>query len=342
MTPCPMCQAALDEVSVAGGGEVLVACTTCFNPALVEWLDGSIVARPLPGAMDVRLSAPAGSIGVNLLAQTAAEAQELPVLPGISQRILRQLSDPEFTLADLVATIREDSVIAIAVMKQANSAAFGGLHEIKDLNAACARLGMRTIANTVQLVANRKLFVTGNSSLKQSMERLWRHSVATAHCANEIARLTLAPNQESVFLAGLIHDVGKVLLLEMVANPRNATVRGLRDNPELFREFVERLHPIFGLLVAQAWNLPSAFRAAVYFHHSPGDCPVKEWLHIVHTTALGNMIAQMEGYGMYESTPEVFLASNPSSVFLGLSDMKLATLRVDLSDTLEALFEAAG
>ena len=135
----------------------------------------------------------------------------LPVLPEISQRILRLLKDPDFGLSDLTALIQEDQVIAVAIMKHANCAAFGGLHEVKDLNGACARLGMKQVANIVQLVANRNLFITGNAGLKSGMERLWKHSIATAHCANEIARLTLAPDQESIFLAGHVHDIGKVL-----------------------------------------------------------------------------------------------------------------------------------
>ena len=342
MTPCPLCQAPLAEGDTAGGSTSLAVCTQCFNPLLVEWHGAAPMPTPLPNAPDVRRIAPAGSIGAELLAQTVAGLQDLPVLPEISQRILRLLKDPEFNIAQLSAMIKEDPVIAIAVMKQANSAAFGGLHEIRDINAACSRLGMRTIANTVQLVANRNLFVTGNAALKRSMERLWRHSAATAHCANEIARLTMVPNQESIFLAGLVHDVGKVMLLELVASPRSTVARSLQGNPQLLGEVMENLHPLLGLLICQAWSLPPTFCAAVYFHHGPGACPVKDWMQTIHITALANTLAKVEGYGMSESTPEVFLASHPSSMALGLSDIRLATLRVDLHDTLEALFETVG
>lgn len=342
MTLCPLCQAPLEGDTAAGGSTSLGACTTCFNPLLLDWQAGTLTAVALPGAPDIRRVAPPGSIGADLLTQSREGVQDLPILPEISQRILRLLKDPEFNIMQLANLIKEDPVIAMAVMKQANSAAFGGLHEIKDLNAACSRLGIRVIANTVQLVANRNLFITGNASLKKNMERLWRHSVATAHCANEIARLTMVPNQESVFLAGLIHDIGKVILLELVASPRSTLVRSLQENPQLMAEVVENLHPLLGLIVCQAWNLPPAFRAAVYFHHDPTACPVKEWMQAIHIAALANTLAKVEGYGMYEGPSEAFLASHPSSIALGLSDIKLATLRVDLHDALEALFEVVG
>ena len=342
MTPCPVCETPLPQDAAVGNGASLGVCTSCFNPVLIDWQENTELAQPLAATQDMRRVAPEGSIGATLLAHAGAGIEDLPLLPEISQRILALLKDPEFGMPDLAALIKEDPVLAVAIMKQANSAAFGGLHEIKDLNGACTRLGMKTIANTVQLAANRNLFITGNRALKDNMERLWRHSVATAHCAHEIARLTLAPNQESVFLSGLIHDIGKVLLLELVANPQANVLQELQGKPELLREVMDGLHRLLGLLICQAWKLPSVFRAAVYFHHNPEQCMVKDWIATAHTISLANTIAKIEGYSMQDMTEEIFLASNPSSVHLGLSDIKLATLRVDLSDKLDALFEAAG
>ncbi len=343
MSQCPFCATPIpDEENLIGEGAGLLVCAACFNPILMRPHGGDVEVSTIAGVVDMRRLAPAGSIGALLLEEMKSEVSDLPVLPELSQRILRLLRDPDFTMNTLTEVIKEDPVLALAIMQQANSAAFGGLNEITDLNAACARLGMRTIANTVQLVANKNLFITGNAVLKVSMERLWKHAIATAHCANEIARLTLAPNLETIFLAGLIHDIGKVLLLELVTNPRNKVVQDLQGKPELLREVLDNLHALFGLLICQAWKMPPVFRAAVYFHHMPQKCPVKEWHASVHTVSLANILAIVEGYSMYDENPEVFLTSDPSTIHLGLSDIKLATMRVDLSDKLEALFEVAG
>lgn len=340
MSQCPFCNNALESVFESSGPADLAICTSCFNPLHLSRESGSLQGRAIAGAPDTRQIAAPGSIAAALLEQVPAAMEQLPVLPELSQRILRLLKDPDFGMGELAAMIREDSVLALAIMKQANSVAFGGLQSIKDLNSACARLGMKTVANTVQMVANRNLFITGDARLKENMERLWRHTVATAHCASQIARLTLAPDQEALFLAGLVHDIGKIVLLEMVASPRSKILRNLEGNPELVREVLDGLHPLFGLLVCQAWRLPPEFRAAVFFHHKPELCPAADWLSFTHTVALSNTIARVEGYGMYPGNEEAFLASNPSAIYLGLSDMKLAALRVDFSDTLEALFEA--
>jgi len=340
MSQCPFCETDLDPTLESSGQADLAVCTTCFNPLLLTMDGGDTVADTIAGVRDVRQVAAPGSIGAALLEQVPTAMEQLPVLPELSLRILRLLKNPEFGMGDLAALVREDPVLAVAIMKQANSVAFGGLHPIKDLNSACSRLGMKTVANTVQVVANRNLFITGDQRLKDNMERLWRHSLATAHCAGQIARVTLAPNQETMFLAGLIHDIGKVVLLEMVATPKTKVLRNLEDKPDLVREVLDSLHPLFGLLICQAWRLPPELRAATYFHHNPESCPSSDWASITHTVALSNTIARVEGYGMYTDKKEAFLASDSSAIQLGLSDIKLATLRVDFIDTLEALFEA--
>jgi len=326
----------------AAGAASLSVCEMCFNPVFGPGSGADGGMQAVAGARDMRQVAAPGSMAGALLEQVFGAMEQLPVLPDVSQRILRLLKDPEFGMAELAVMVREDPVLAVAIMKQANSVAFGGLHPMKDLNSACSRLGMKTVANTVQMVANRNLFITGDARLKSDMERLWRHSVAAAHCANQIARMTLAPNPEMLFLAGLIHDIGKVILLDMIASPRAKVLRGLEGNPDLVREVLDSLHPLFGLLVCQAWRLPMELRAAVYFHHHPERCPAGDWPAFAHTVALANTIARIEGYGMYPEPAEAFLASDPSSISLGLSDIKLATLRVDFSDDLESLFEVAG
>jgi HD-like signal output (HDOD) protein len=337
---CPFCREPLSDLENTAGRHALIVCAECRNPLHTFGDTREPHADPVPSYPDVRQIAAPGSMAGALLAQAPAAMESLPVLPEISQRILAMLRNPEFGMAELAAIVREDQVLAAAILKQANSAAFGGLSPIRDLGSACSRLGMKNVANTVQMVANRNLFITGNKDLRQNMERLWRHSVATAHCASQIARITLAPNPESYFLAGLVHDIGKVILLEMIANPKDKVLRDLEDNPALVRDLLEGLHPIFGLLACQTWRLPAEFRAAACFHHDPANCPVSEWLPVAHTIALANTIAHLEGYGMYDEVREAFLASDPSSLFLGLSDIKLATLRVDFGDAMEALLDA--
>ena len=164
---------------------------------------------PYRKRLDVRQSAPEGSIGEGVLHSLPKVIEKLPVIPEVAQRVLKLVSDPEVSMTDLAKTLAEDQTMALSVMKLANSPVYGGLDEIKDLNAACARLGMRNIANTVQAVANNNLFVTEDKRLQAIMRKLWKHSLATAHSANDIGMVVSAPNPEILFLAGLAAQHGQ-------------------------------------------------------------------------------------------------------------------------------------
>jgi len=321
------------------GGLQVLGCSACYNPVQVSWEGSSPIAKPLEKTPDVRLTAPEGSIGAAVLEVLPKAIEHLPVLPEVSQRVLKMVSDPEVSMTDMAGVIREDQTIAMSIMKLANSPVYGGLEEIKELNAACARLGMRNIANTVQMVANNNLYVTGDPRLKNFMRKLWRHSVASAHCASEIAQLVAEPRSEMLFLAGLIQNVGKVVLLDIITGQYSGAIGKLRVTPEVLREVIENFHPLLGMHVVQQWNMPPEFVAATYFQSKPGDCPREDWLSMIHIVSLASLVATVEGYGLYE-VEDKYLSANNSARYLAMNDVKLAALRVDLQDKLQALFDS--
>ena len=339
MTTCPFCSASISPKLTPTGGNQLYGCPACYNPLLVAWDATAPTAKPLDKTPDVRLTAPEGSIGAAVLEALPQAVERLPVLPEISQRVLRMVSDPDVSMGDLAAVIREDQTMAMSIMKLANSAVYGGLDEIKELNAACARLGMRNIANTVQMVANKNLYVSGDARLKNFMRKLWRHSVATAYCASEIAHTIAEPRSEMLFLAGLVQNVGKVVLLDIITGQYSGAIGKLRVTPEVLREVIDNFHPLLGMHVIQHWGMPPEFVASTYFQNRPGDCPREDWLAITHIVALSALIANVEGFGLYE-VEDKFISTNVSARYLSLNDVKLAGLRVDLEDKLQALFDS--
>ncbi len=339
-TPCPYCEAPVTADIPFGHVAVLTACTQCFNAYQIVDTEHGPKPLQLAGAQDLRTTAPPGSIGGELLARLMQTLDAMPVLPEISQRVLRMTSDPDVSMRDLAALVREDAVIAGQVMRAANSALYGGLTQITELDSACARLGMRTIANIVQTVANANLFVTGDPGVEAMMKQLWRHSVVTAVCANELARLVAEPRPDAHYLAGLIHDIGRVALLEIVSNTYGGVVRQLRESPELLIDVLEKFHTLVGLHAVLRWQLPPEFAVAVYYHAHPSRAPHKAWLHAAHLVALSDAVSRVLGYGSSAGTDDQSLLSHPSSSFLGLSDIKLAGLRVDLDEKLEELLVA--
>ncbi|MBM3288779.1 MAG: HDOD domain-containing protein [Candidatus Hydrogenedentes bacterium] len=333
MSTCPFCTAPIDAQPTAG----LAVCAACANPYVVEAQGQSVKTAAPHGAQDLREIAKPGSIGGEILKALPAALEELPVLPEISQRVMTLLRDPDMSMSDLADLIRQDQVIAIRILQLANSAMYGGLQEIKDLNAACSRLGTRTIANAVQAVANGNLYITGNEAFRERMQQLWRHAVATAHCAYELAAVLAEPRADELFVAGLIHDIGRVVLLDIVANQYRGVLAEVRNEPELLEEVFSSYSPLVGLHVAIKWNLPPEFRMITYFLRNADAVPNESVRTLTHVVALAEAVAEVAGYGL--GMPITSILGLPSARALGMTDMKLATVRADLDDKLAALLE---
>jgi len=332
MVKCPFCSAEIPLRPQAGEHAVLVACSQCKNPVVLRREGGKSVADLPQGVRDIREQAREGSVGEAILKLLPLVIERLPVLPEIAHRVVTMTRDPDVSMGDLAEVIREDQVIAVGVLQMANSAAYGGMTEIKDLNAACSRLGMKTINNAVQAIANRRVYTTTNPQYLAMMQNLWHHALATAYCAHEIAVLLAEPGADVFFIAGLIHDIGKVPLLDMVANEDMPAFEPLRQSQEVFEEVLEAYYGLIGLQVVEHWQLPAEFAVAAFCHAQPETAPDEAWLGLVHTVSLASEVADLSGFG--EAEGDVSLMGHPSARYLGLNDLKLAGLRVDLEDKL--------
>ncbi len=340
MPDCPFCSKEIPPEQLPHEKSRLYACGGCLNPVALLLEETGVVSKPVRGVRDVRQVAPDGSIGGAILAGMDRAIENLPVLPEISQKVLQMVNDPEISMGDLAEVIQKDQVIALQIMKLANSATYGGLQEIAELNAACARLGMKVIANAVQAVANGNLYITGEKDLQNYMQRLWRHAIATAHAASAIAVQLAMPRSEALFLAGLIHDIGKVVLLEILTGAYSGPLAPLREAADLRAEVFDKFHNLVGLHVAQKWELPPEFLVTTFCHHDASTMPDNSYMPMTQVVALADAVARAEGYGSTEDE-EIFLTSHPASQFLNMSDIKLAAMRIDLKDKVEALLDMA-
>jgi putative nucleotidyltransferase with HDIG domain len=200
-----------------------------------------------------------------LEARLGGDALDLPVLPEAAAEVVRATMNEDTDVRKLVEILRRDQTLASHVLRVANSPVYGGRGRILSLQQGVSRLGttlLRQIALSISCQA-RIFRVKGHEGRVREM---FRHSVATSFVAQEIARRQRR-NVEEAFLSGLLHDVGRPLVLQEVVE-LGKTLHC--DLPQFALEQVtDAFHARMGAKVARAWGFAPSLIASIEHHHDP-------------------------------------------------------------------------
>lgn len=346
MSACPHCYDEDLLVGIKPAKPVqLAACRKCLDVCLVDWNTGAPVTSEIEGLVPLRELAPPGSVMAGVFSLLNDVIEELPVLPEIPQRIVSMINDPITSMSDLATIINEDAAISMKILRMSNSAFYASTHEITDLRTACARMGMKSIAHVVHAVANGNLYRARDRAFRDIMEQLWRHAVATAHCADELAGLVRGIDRNLPFAAGLVHDVGKLVLLDLLTTKYKGNIGRLRESPQLLIKVIDRFYTLVGLHVVQFWQMTPEYTFTTFFNSQPAALsanPVQQWKSLTHLVALAGDVATACGYKVGPGETPSLQQEHPSAVALGLSDEQIGALHLSLPEPLEALMEVLG
>lgn len=223
-----------------------------------------------------------------LFARQIAERKiELPPMPATAAEVMA-LSQQETTdAAKLSAVIHRDQTIASNVLRVANSAAYAGQIPCSSLQQAVSRLGMQLITEIAMAVSVRSRMF-GNAVCADLLAMLWKHSVLTGFFAKEIARARRR-NVETAFLCGLLHDVGKAVLLNGVDKVLGKNELVLPVGYLLGA--VEEQHIAAGGLLAKEWKLPEQIAEAIACHHD--TTAAKRFAELAMTVCLADEISHL-------------------------------------------------
>jgi HD-like signal output (HDOD) protein len=198
----------------------------------------------------------------------------IPTLPAVVQKVQKLLEDPNTGAKEVGDVVASDAPIAAKVLKIANSAYYGLRERCLVPQHASAVLGVRVLRNVVTQAA-----VVGKyEHLKETgfdLTAQWKHSILVAQACHGFgrrskARLGLAPDE--LYVCGLLHDLGKVVLLDCLRQEYVDVVKhaAQRNVPAHVAE-EERLgftHTDVGQIVAQQWSLPPQIEHAIQHHHA--------------------------------------------------------------------------
>ncbi len=205
------------------------------------------------------------------LTEILSKVQSVPTLPATVLRVMQMIEDPLCSAADLAQVIQADPAMAIKVLKLANSAYYGFRQKIATVPQAVTLLGFATLKNALLSAAVFDLFRLNTTGF--DLAALWKHSVATATAAKLLAKRARFPNSEKAFTAGLLHDIGKVMIARYLPMSLATIVQAVRDEGLPMAAAEQRTiglaHPAFGAWVMARWGLPSVLVEAVEYHHCP-------------------------------------------------------------------------
>ena len=233
----------------------------------------------------------------------------LPTLPASVARLIRVLDDPASSARDVSVALGTDQTLATKALQIVNSPFYGFPRRVDTLDHAVAILGYRPIRELVLVTCLFQEIKHQNGSQALDRKRLWRHALGTGAAAKTLSKLTGRHSEESVFLAGLLHDIGKVLLDACLPKEYAGVVELARKEKLLIIEAEERLlgttHTEFGYWLAEEWNLPLNLTSAVLHHHDPTRA--NDHYMLVCLVHLGDIMARaMEvGYGGDEFIPAI-------------------------------------
>ncbi|MCP4548772.1 MAG: HDOD domain-containing protein [bacterium] len=246
---------------------------------------------------------------------------KLPTMPHVASKILELVSNPDTSATKLQRVIDSDQVLAMRILKVANSALYALPRKVKTLQQAIVMLGFNHIRSLVLAEAIQNLF-KGKSKKGDLLESLlWEHSVGAAIGAKCAAQICNCPLGEEAFVASLIHDVGKLILLQGDPEAYRDIVETIyieyQPFSDLEREYFDVEHAEVGALLAERWNLHEKLVEGIRLHHEPdgGD-------QLTDLIRIGNAIAYKAQWG-FRKEPELDLATIPAAGRLGMDDEML-------------------
>ncbi len=186
----------------------------------------------------------------------------LPAMPQVASRCLALLKDPDVATRKLVLVLQTDPLFAAQVSRAASTAAFGG-QPARSLEAAVNRLGLDRLRVVVTQAAARSLFATKNRDIAARLDQIWKHSVAVALVAGEIAAALKLPDPANPYLTGLLHDVGKPVVATLLIEAEASLGKKGWIDGEQWSRVVTATHRPIGVALAQRWNLDVEVIAAV-------------------------------------------------------------------------------
>lgn len=280
---------------------------------------------------------PSSKPKVNIIEDIVSRFKQGEVnLPSLPQIIIRfkDLVRNGASLQEIAKLLKQDVAISSKLISVSNSAYYRGVVENKTLEQAVSRLGLNTARQYVEVISNRALYTITNKKYMEFIEKLWEHSLSCAYASQFLSEATKLKQPDEVFTMGLLHDIGKLILLQVIGE---LEIKG-NCGEEIDRAYVfntlDSNHNMFGATLLKKWEFSSEY-VQIAMHHdnlSKAD-PISKELLVVH---LANLLVKSMGYGSLQQE-EIDLEDVESISLLNLDSTIIAEVKDKVKGHMEKL-----
>ena len=266
-----------------------------------------------------------------------ARISEVSSLPDVALRIIEVAHDPTSSAEDLCEVIRSDPALATRLIRTVNSSYYSLKRKVTDLKQAVTLLGFEEIRNLAMTAYVAPLFRRTAGHGSYTRRGLWHHMISVGMVAERIARESGRTAPREAYLAGLIHDLGLILIDQYLHGPFCQVVDALTEETptcELEKKILSFDHTALGQYVAARWGLPDPLTDAISYHHAPEQCSGST-CNTVYSVALANLLCHTKGItslGVCNARP----LPSRLVIELGLQKQQVALIVEGLDEVLEA------
>ncbi len=212
----------------------------------------------------------------NQIRKMVNRIRDLPPLPTLVSQILQILSRPDTPLEEIEAIISKDQALVAKLIQVGNSALYGGMQKVSTLRQVLTRLGLKTIRNLVVAASTRSFFMQNRKGMRLWGQYLWQHAIESALAARRLAESIQYPEPEEAFIGGLVHDIGKLVILMLFADAYKEILKLKKIHQMASIQAETQVlgcnHEQIGRLLLDRWNMPDSAKACAEYHHRYREC----------------------------------------------------------------------